>query len=106
MDTKLPYVRIAELEIDPAQLESFKSAIRESVETAVRVEPGVLALYAVSDQDHPARVRVFEIYADADAYKTHLETPHFKKFRATTETMVTSRTLINAVPIALSDKAK
>jgi quinol monooxygenase YgiN len=104
MDTRQPYVRIAELEIDPARLESFKSAIKESVETAVRVEPGVLALYAVSDQDHPARVRVFEIYTDADAYKTHLDTPHFRKFRATTETMVKSRTLIDAVPIVLGAK--
>src|SRR5690242_12849098 len=73
------YVRIAELEIDPAQLESFKSEVKESIETAIRLEPGVLVLYAVSEKDNPTRVRVFEIYADADAYKTHLETPHFRK---------------------------
>ena len=103
MDTKR-YVRIAELEIDPAQLESFNVAIRESVETAVRVEPGVLALYAVSEKDNPARIRVFEIYTDADAYKTHLETEHFRKFRTVTEKMVRSRKLIDAVPIAMSAK--
>ena len=100
------YVRIAELEIDPAQLENFKSAIKESVETSVRVEPGVLVLYAVSEKDDPARIRVFEIYADADAYKTHLETPHFRKFRATTETMVRSRKLLDAIPIAMSAKGR
>src|SRR5205823_2144303 len=33
----------------------------------------------------PGRVRVFEIYRDADAYKAHIQTPHFKKFRATTD---------------------
>ncbi len=106
MDARQPYVRIAELEIDPAQLESFNAAIKESVETAVRVEPGVLALYAVSDQDHPMHIRVFEIYTDADAYKTHLETPHFRKFRTTTEKMVKSRTLVDAVPIVLSAKGR
>jgi len=106
MGARQPYVRIAELEIDPAQLDGFKSAIKAGIEAAVRVEPGVLALYAVSDTDNPTRVRVFEIYADADAYKTHLETPHFKKFRVTTETMVKSLTLIDAVPIVLSAKAK
>jgi quinol monooxygenase YgiN len=76
------------------------------LKTAVRIEPGVLALYAVSETDNPARVRVFEIYTDADAYKTHLETPHFRKFRATTENMVKSRELIDAAPIALSAKAR
>ena len=100
------YVRLAELEIDPTQLESFKSAIKEGIETAVRVEPNVLALYAVSEADYPARIRVFEVYADVAAYKAHLETPHFKKFRATTDKMVTSRKLIDAVPILLAAKAK
>jgi hypothetical protein len=32
---------MAALEIDPAQLDNFKAAIKESVETAVRVEPGI-----------------------------------------------------------------
>jgi quinol monooxygenase YgiN len=79
MDARQPYIRIAELEIDPAQLESFNAAIKESIETAVRIEPGVLTLYAVSETDNPARVRVFEIYTDADAYKTHLKTPAFQE---------------------------
>jgi hypothetical protein len=43
-----PFVRIAELEVDAAHLERFKTAATEQIATAVRVEPGVLALYAVS----------------------------------------------------------
>jgi quinol monooxygenase YgiN len=105
-ETQGQYVRIAELEIDPAQLESFKVAIKESVEASVRVEPGVLVLYAVAEEDNPARFRVFEIYTNAEAYTTHLATPHFRKFRATTETMVKSRKLLNAVPVAMSAKTR
>ena len=105
-ETQNQYVRIAELEIDPAQLENFKAAIRESVETSVRVEPGVLVLYAVAEKENPTRFRVFEIYTDAEAYKTHLETPHFRKFRATTENMVKSRKLLDAVPVAMGAKGK
>ena len=100
------YVRLAEIEIDPPQLESFKSAIKEGIETAVRVEPGVLALYAVSESDNPTHIRVFEVYTDESAYKAHLETPHFKKFRAATDKMVKSRKLVDAVPIMLGAKAK
>jgi len=100
------YVRIAELEVDPAQLESFKAATKEVTETSVRVEPGGLVLYAVSEKENPARIRVFEIYRDEDAYKTHLQTAHFKKFQATTDDMVKSRKLIDTVLIALAAKAK
>ena len=105
-ETHDPYVRIAELEVDPAQLESFKAATREVGQTSVRVEPGCLVLYAVSEKEKPGRVRVFEIYRDEDAYKVHLQTPHFKKFRATTDNMVKSRKLIDTVPISLAAKAK
>jgi quinol monooxygenase YgiN len=104
-EAQRPFVRLAELDIYPAQLESFKSAITEEIETAVRIEPGVLALYAVSEKDNPSRVIVFEIYTDADAYAKHLETPHFKKFRATTDKMVKSRKLLDTVPIVLGAKA-
>jgi quinol monooxygenase YgiN len=63
-------------------------------------------LYAVYEKGNPHRVRVFEMYTDAAAYVTHLETPHFKKFRTTTDNMVLSRKLLDAVPIVLGAKAE
>ena len=105
-DARQPYVRLAELEIVATQLDGFKAAVTEEIEAAVRVEPGVLVLYAVFEKENPARVRVFEMYADAHAYQTHLETPHFLKFRAATEKMIVSRKLLDAIPIALGAKAK
>src|SRR3954468_4686902 len=79
-ETQGQYVQVAEIEIDPAQLEAYKAAVREHIETAVRVEPGVLVLYAVSEKDNPTHIRVFEIYASSEAYRVHLEAPHFKKY--------------------------
>jgi quinol monooxygenase YgiN len=100
------YVQVAEIEIDPAQLENYKAAVREQIETAIRVEPGVLVLYAVSEKDDPARIRVFEVYRDVDAYKAHLEATHFKKYKATTEKMVKSLKLVQTTPIMLGAQAK
>lgn len=104
--TKDPYVRVADIEIDPAQLESYKAAVREQIETAVRLEPGVLALYSVADKENPAHVFVFEMYADVEAYKAHLETTHFKKYKAATNDMVKSLKLRDTVPILLGAKPK
>jgi quinol monooxygenase YgiN len=101
-----PYVRVAEIEIDPARLDAYQAAVSEEIETSVRVEPGVLALYAVAEKDNPAHIRVFEIYADEDAYRAHLETPHFKKYKAATQDMVKHLALIETVPIILSAKTK
>ena len=72
-------VRLAELEIDSAHLESYKAALQEEIATSIRVEPGVLTLYAVSVKDHPTQIRMFEIYANADAYETHLQSPEVQE---------------------------
>lgn len=104
--SKDPYVRVAEIEIDPAQIEPYKAAVKEQIEAAVRLEPGVLALYSVSDNENPAHVFVFEIYADAEAYKAHLETDHFKKYKSATNDMVKSLKLRDTVPILLGAKPK
>jgi hypothetical protein len=61
------HIQIAEIEVDPTQLESYKSAVQEQIEAAIRLEPGVLVLYSVSNKDNPTHVTVFEIYGDRDA---------------------------------------
>jgi quinol monooxygenase YgiN len=96
------YVQMAEIEIDPAQFEPYRAAVTE---TAARVEPGVLVLYAISEKDSPARVKVFEIYRDTEAYRSYLETAHFGKYKATTEKMVRSLKLVQTTPIMLGAKA-
>jgi quinol monooxygenase YgiN len=100
------YVQVAQIEVDPAQLENYRAAVIEQIEAAIREEPGVLVLYAVSDRDNPAHVTVFEIYKDSAAYKAHLESAHFKKYKVVTETMVKLLTLVRSTPIMLGAKGK
>jgi quinol monooxygenase YgiN len=99
-------VRIAKLQIDSAQLENYKAALKEHAETAVRVEPGVLTLYAVYEKNNPTHVTVFEIYASQEAYQAHIKTAHFLKYKSTTKDMVKSLELVETVPIALETKYK
>jgi quinol monooxygenase YgiN len=101
-----PQVRLAEIDIDPTQLESYKAALKEEIDASVRAEPGVLALYAVAEKDNPTKIRVFEIYANQEAYEAHLKTAHFKKYKAVTQDMVKSLKLIETVPIMLGAKGK
>src|SRR6476661_6799033 len=100
----MPFVRIAELDINLPQLERYKAAVREEIETSVRVEPGVLAIYAVGEKDEPTKLRFFEMYTDEAAYRAHLESAHFQKYAAETRAMITSRRLIDTEPIQLSAK--
>ena len=97
-------VRIAELEIDPAQLDNYTAAVKEEMEISVRTEPGVLGIYSVAEKDNPSKLRFFEIYADEAAYQAHIRSPHFRKYYETTKTMITSRKLIETTPVLLAAK--
>lgn len=97
-------VRIARLEIYPDQLDNYKAALKEHAEAALKAEPGVLTLNAVAEKKNPTHITVFEIYASPEAYKSHLETPHFKKYKLGTKDMVKSLELVETDPIALASK--
>jgi len=100
----VPFVRIAELEINLAQLESYNAAVKEEIETSVRVEPGVLAIYAVAEKNSPSKLRFFEMYTDEAAYNAHRDSPHFRKYVEATKDMILSRKLIETDPVQLSAK--
>jgi quinol monooxygenase YgiN len=97
-------VRIAEIEVEPQQVETYRAALREEIEASIRLEPGVLMLYALAVKGHPEQVRMVEVYANQGAYEAHLQTSHFKKYKAATLGMVRSLKLIETEPILLGAK--
>ena len=103
---KKQIVRLAKLVIDSAQLELYKTALKEGIETSVRTEPGVLALYAVSEKDNPTHFTILEIYADTAAYKAHLQTDHFIKYKTGTKDMIKSLDLVETLPLIPGMKIK
>ncbi|WP_455272656.1 putative quinol monooxygenase [Rhizobium herbae] len=96
--------RMAELEIDLAQLEDYLALLTEEIEASVEKEPGVLILHAVSVKDAPEKIRILEVYANRQAYEAHIQTPHFLKYKTLTAGMVRSLNLVDVDPIALSTK--
>lgn len=97
-------VRLAKITVDPLQLDKYNAALKEQMTTAVSVEPGVLTYYAVADKNDPSHITILEIYADTAAYKAHIETPHFKKYKATVEHMVKSLELVDVNLIGFAKK--
>jgi len=99
-------VRLAKLVIDSAQLENYNALLKEEIEASVRLEPGVLTLYAVAEKNDPTHITILEIYADTVAYRSHLQTPHFIKYKNGTKDMVKSLELVETVPLVPGMKIK
>ncbi len=103
---KIKVVRLAKIKVDPLQLDKYNIALQEQMTTAVRVETGVLTYFAVADKTDPSHITILEIYADTAAYKSHIETTHFKKYKQAVKYLVKSLELIDVNLIAFAEKAE
>jgi quinol monooxygenase YgiN len=102
MDGKI--VRIAELEIDPEQLDAYRALLAEEIEASVANEPGVLMLHAVAEKDRAEQIRILEVYASHEDYEAHLTTPHFLKYKTGTAGMVRALRLVDVEPVMMKAK--
>jgi 4-carboxymuconolactone decarboxylase len=88
-------VRISEIEILPEFLEEYKAILQTEAAASVKVEPGVIAIFPMYQKENPTQIRIVEIYANKDAYQSHLKTPHFQLYKTTTIKMVKSLNLVD-----------
>lgn len=99
-------VRLSKITVDTAQLDAYNSLLKEEIEASMRLEPGVLTLYATAEKDNPNKITILEIYADRAAYEKHLTTPHFKKYKQGTLSMVKDLQLVDVKPLIPGLKIK
>lgn len=87
--------RVSEIEIHPQFLASYKAILLEEAEASVRLEPGVVAILPMLQKEDSTQVRILEIYASDEAYKSHLTTPHFQYYKSATRHMVKALRLVD-----------
>lgn len=88
-------VRLAEIEIFPADLEEYSAILKEEAAASVKLEPGVLCIFPMYQKESPTQIKLLEIYANREAYESHLKTPHFQHYKTSTLKMVKSLKLID-----------
>lgn len=88
-------VRISEIEIVPEHLEEYNAILKEEASASVKIEPGVIAIFPMYQQENPTQIRIIEMYANKAAYQSHLQTPHFQHYKTNTLKMVKSLKLVD-----------
>jgi autoinducer 2-degrading protein len=100
-----PIVNAIDLDIAPAEMDKYLAAIKENGAASVK-EPGCREFNIMVSATDPNHVFLFEVYDDAAAAEAHRATEHFKKYAATTASMVTARNRRPMKSIAFNIKAK
>jgi len=80
--------RIAEIEVHPQYLKEYLAAAAEIQKASLAEEPGVICLFPSQLKEDSCQIRILEIYASQDAYKHHIQTAHFQKYKQGTLYMV------------------
>ena len=96
-DTKI--TRIATITVDSLQLDVYRGLLKEQMEAAIKLEPGVLRYSVYTDKSNPFKVIILEVYASNSAYLLHRETAHFKKYKLATSNMVKKLELTELLPV-------
>lgn len=92
-------VRLSKIRVNPNYLDEYIKYAVEVGTVSLQTEPGVLTMYAVADKENPCNITILETYASQDAYKKHIASDHFQKYKQGTLHMVDSLLLDDVTPL-------
>lgn len=88
-------VRISEIEVYPEYLEEYLEYATDVAAASVKKEREVISIYPMSVIKDHTQIRILEIYKNQDAYKKHIASSHFKKYKEGTLHMIKHLDLVD-----------
>lgn len=92
-------VRLSKIEVYPQYLDEYMEFAVEVGAQSLRTEPGVLTMYAMQDKENPCMITILETYSSQEAYKSHIASEHFRKYKQGTLHMVCNLELCDQTPL-------
>ena len=93
------FVRLSKIQVNPDFLEEYMNFAMEVGTVSLQTEPGVLTMYAVADKENPCNITILETYSSQEAYRSHIASEHFQKYKQGTLHMVDSLVLDDVTPL-------
>lgn len=97
-------IRLSRIEVYPEYLDEYLKFAIEVGEISLINEPGVLTMYAVQQKDNPCIVTILETYSSEEAYRSHIASDHFQKYKRGTLHMVKHLDLIDQTAVNPANK--
>ena len=97
-------IRLSKVEVYPAYLGEYIKFATEVGEISLRTEPGVLTMYALQEKDNPCIITILETYVSQEAYRKHIASAHFRKYKQETLHMVKDLRILDQTELNISNK--
>lgn len=97
-------VRLSKIEVYPQYIDEYLKFAVEVGTKSLQSEPGVLTMYAMQDKENPCLITILETYSSHEAYKSHITSDHFQKYKKGTLHMVKKLELCDQTPLNPDNK--
>ncbi|MBO4124185.1 antibiotic biosynthesis monooxygenase [Streptococcus suis] len=87
------FLKFAQIQVEAGSEKAIERSVLLNMQTSIKEEVGVLAMYAVKDSQQSNRYYFYEVYASAKAYEDHRLTPHFQRYISETQDLVEEKNL-------------
>jgi len=74
------FTLIVNLKIKLGQVDQFMKMALENAAASRTTEPGCRQFDVLADPEDPTKIAFYEVYDNKQAFESHLETAHFKKY--------------------------
>lgn len=99
-------IRISEIEVYPEYFDEYLVFAREVAKTSIEKEEGVISIYPMQIIKNNNLIRILEIYKNEEAYKKHIASVHFQKYKQGTLSMVKSLELVDTYQLVPENFSK
>lgn len=88
------YAIIVDFRLKPGAREPFRGLIDENARHSVRDEPGCRRFDVLEPAGEADRILLYEIYDDRAAFDAHVRSPHYARFQAAGEALVSAKSVV------------
>lgn len=99
-------IRISEIEVYPEYLDEYLIFAKEVAKVSIEKEDGVISIYPMMVIKNNNQIRILEIYKNEEAYKNHIASVHFQKYKQGTISMVKSLDLVDTYQLVPENFSK
>lgn len=99
-------IRISEIEVYPEYLDEYLIFAKEVAKVSIEKEDGVISIYPMMVIKNSNQICILEIYKNEEAYKNHIASAHFQKYKQGTISMVKSLDLVDTYQLVPENFAK
>ena len=85
------YAVTVTFKIKEGQMDAFMPLMLQNARLSLSREPECHQFDVCTDEDRPNEVFLYELYTDAAAFQTHLDSGHFKSFDGEVSEMIASK---------------